>query len=160
MARLVLVAGAQVEQDDVTGRGPADELGATDRLELVGGAEVGPNDLLDLGQAIVGHATERGQQLEHVITDEAVKDSGALTSSVDQACSSEGLEMGRGQCDAHVGLGRQCLDAVLALGKQVEELDPPGTGEGLADPGELLVERGLRGARRCHSSIPTMFGIR
>ena len=160
VAGLVLVAGAQVEQHDIAGPGAADELVATDRLELVGRPEESADHLLDLGQAVVGDPSKRRQQLEHVVAREAVEDPRPLAPRLDEPCLAERLEMRGRQGHAHVGLAGQGLDAVLALRQQVEELDPPGAGEGLPDPGELLVEGGLRGSRRGHFVIPTIIGIR
>ncbi len=160
VTRLVFLPGTQIEEDDVTGSGPADELVPADRLEPIGGSEVGPDDLLNLGQAVVRHGAERRKQPVYVVTGEAVEDPGSIAPGVDQPCPAEGLEMRRGERDAHVRLGRQRLDAVLALGEQVEQLDAARAREGLADPGELLVEFGLRRASAHRSSIPTIIGIR
>ena len=48
--------------------------------------------------------------------------------------------MRRGQPDADLGACSQGLDASLPLRQQVEDLNPAGAGEGLADAGELFVE--------------------
>lgn len=150
MTSLVLLAWTQVEEDDVPGLGAADELVAADRLELAGCPEVRADDLLDLGQAVVGDRAQRRQQLQHVVAREAVEDPWPLAPRLDEPCLAECLEMRGSQGYARVGLAGQGLDAVLALGEEVEQLDPAGAGQGLADSGELLVEGGLRRAWARH----------
>jgi len=71
VARLILLPRPQVEKDDVRGPGPADEFVAADRLELAGRTEEGPDDAVDLGQAVVCHGEDRGEEFEHVLASEA-----------------------------------------------------------------------------------------
>jgi hypothetical protein len=56
------------------------------------------------------------------------------------------------------GDGGQVLHAALALGEQVQQLEPGQAGQRLAHPGELLVHGDLRRAVRQHC-IPIIFGI-
>ena len=48
--------------------------------------------------------------------------------------------MGAGVLDRSGGVGGEGFDGLLALAEEVEQLDPPGVGEGVADAGELGVE--------------------
>ena len=51
------------------------------------------------------------------------------------------LQMSAGELDVDRQLGSQRLDGFFALGQQFEELQTLGTGDGLADAGDLLVEQ-------------------
>jgi hypothetical protein len=56
--------------------------------------------------------------------------------------------MGARILERGAGLVGQLVDGFLALREQVQELEAPGAGEGVADAGELTVEGVLEGAVR------------
>ena len=89
---------------------------------------------------------DRREQAIHVVAGKPVEDPRSVPPGHDQASPPQHLEVGGGPPDPDLGSCGQGLDAPLPLGEQIEDLDPAGTGEGLADAGELLVESVLRHA--------------
>src|SRR5581483_6933173 len=73
---------------------------------------------------------------------------------LDQPRAAQHLEMGRGVGQAEGGFAGELLDAALALGEQVEQLEPMRAGERLADDGEFAEEPILE---RAIAHLPPLF---
>ena len=63
--------------------------------------------------------------------------------------------MCRRERNAHLRLGRERVDAPLALAKKIEQLDPVRAREGLAYPRELAIQGVLGGPIIRHGHILT-----
>jgi hypothetical protein len=113
-----------------------------------------------------GDRADRRKQLVHIVPGETVQDPGPIPPRDDETRAPQRLEMGGRQTDRDGGPCPEDLDAALALGQQVEELDPVRVGECAADPGELLVQLvdrcAIRTDRVCsfrsHQGAPPGFG--
>lgn len=68
------------------------------------------------------------------------------------------LEVGAGESDVDRQLGSQRLDSFFALGQQFEQLQALGTGDRLADAGDLLVEQVFDNSL-FHSFNPMIIGL-
>src|SRR5437660_12398791 len=81
-------------------------------------------------------------------------DEEALLAALDQASLAQRLQMLRGVGQREPDLVGERLDAALALGEQLEQLEPVRAGQGLPDAGELSVEAVLEEAVRVgHSKV-------
>jgi hypothetical protein len=88
----------------------------------------------------VGHRLERAQETHGLVVGQPIEDEGALAPRGDQVCVEKHAQMGAGVLDGHLDLVGDVLDGALALGEEVEQLEPLRAGEGVADPGEVGVE--------------------
>ena len=92
-----------------------------------------------------------------ILAAEAIGDEAALAPGLDKACLPEHLEVGAGQFDVDVRLCCQDLHGLLALGEDLQEFKTLRAGGGLADPGDLFVEKVFEFALVHISYILTIF---
>ena len=145
MARDVLLAGSQVD-DDGGPRGHAlEQLGAAHGLH--GRAEIGAGGAVRVGDPVRGDGAERGEECVRIVPGDPVADAVAVPARDHEPCGPQGLQVRRREADGDRRGARQGLDAPLPLGQEVEHLDPVAVRERLADAREDVVELVLGGPR-------------
>src|SRR5439155_15147140 len=134
--------------------GALDKLVHPHRLCAAAVAEVIAHQPLQLGEPALGHAAQRPAQLEDRRVGEPIADKEALLAALDQPSLAQRLQMLRGIGQRDPDLVGERLGAALALGEQLEQLEPVRAGQGLPDAGELSVEAVLEEAVRVgHSQV-------
>jgi hypothetical protein len=128
----------------------ADRVGVVAQVGLAGGA--------DVRQPVVGDGAQQGEQRGHVVTGEPVEDLRAFAAGGDEVGLLEGLQVCGGGGQPQFRRLRECIDRALALGEQVEQLQPLAAGQCLAHASEL-VEQGVLGIPVAAHSSPIIFGI-
>jgi len=116
------------------------QLRARLRLELVSGPEVRPDEGIDLGQSALGKAAEGAHGLVDLGLGKAVVDPQAVLTGLHQARPPKHLQVARRVGEREARLGRQFLDRALALGKDLEHLEPSRVVQTLGDASDLVVE--------------------
>ena len=114
------------------------------RLQLVPGREVEPHDALDLGDVGLADLAERRAEPDHLVARQPVVDELAFLPPDDEPGLAQLLKVLGGVRHRHAGQGGELVDTALALGEQLEELEPGAARERGADPGELLEEVAFR----------------
>src|SRR6266511_578199 len=135
-----LLRRAHVEDHHVAAGGALHQLGAADRLQGVAGHEVVLDDPVHLRQAGPGQVPQRGDEAGDLLAGQPVVHPGGLLAGLHQAGVAQHLQVRRGVGHPHPGRPGEGLDGVLALGEQLQQLDPLGAGDRLVGAGELLVE--------------------
>jgi hypothetical protein len=95
---------------------------------------------LEIRQSALGDRSDRRGEAEDRLVGQAIRDEQAFLSTLDQGRLSQRLQMLRGVREREPQLGRQGINRPLPLREQLQNLEPVGTGERLADAGELPVE--------------------
>ena len=140
-----LLRRAHVEDGDEALSRPLEQLPRGDRLEAVLLDEIEPDDSLHLRDVGLADAAERREQAHDRVARQAVIDVQPLLPPDDQARLAELLEVLRGVGDRDPGEGGELVDAALALGEELEELQPGRARERRADAGERLEDGALGG---------------
>jgi hypothetical protein len=115
----------------------------TDSLQSTPLVQVLAADLLDLGETRL----RQRSQLQEERADQRVRQSvGHMQTGLlgfDQAGAAQDLEVVRRIGDALANLRGQRVDGARPLRQEIEELEPARARRRLADPRDLLVDRGL-----------------
>src|SRR5439155_22649643 len=72
-----------------------------------------------------------------------VVDASTVAPPADKADLTQNLQVLTGICDGKSSLSRQALHGALAIGKDVDDLEPPAVGQGLCEASEPVKEGGL-----------------
>lgn len=140
VARLILVGGPHIQHDHLAGPRPLNEGLA------VGGAQVDriAHELMRSGpqlqQMLQRGLSQMDQQGGDVGSGESIDLKTAIALGFDHARGLERPQMGAGQPDVNLQSGREGLDRLVPLGKQLQQLQPLGAAKGLAHLGNLAVE--------------------
>jgi hypothetical protein len=134
---LVLLDRPEIDDNRVARADPLEQLGPAHGLDWL--AEIRARRSLGVGEPVRSDGADRGQQLIHIVPGEAVEDPGPIPTRHDETRAPQFLKMRGRQADRDGSPSREDLDAALALGEKVEQLDPVRVSERAADPGELLV---------------------
>src|SRR5262249_27113224 len=112
-----LVAGANVDEDDVVAAHPLQKLVAVDALDLL--AEIVAGRAPDLGQAVGRGVPERQPKLKDVLTGKRIAHLIALALTADEAGGVQGLEVLGCVGDGLLADLGQLIDAARALGQEI-----------------------------------------
>src|SRR5438552_14124100 len=136
---------SDIEDDDVfSPLQPPEQLHSRDRLQTVAGAEICVGQLADLRAVLGSHATQVAPHVEHLRILELVVDASSVAPPADKADLTQNLQVLTGICDGKSSLSRQPLNGPLAIGKDVDDLEPPAVRQRLCESSELVKEGGLR----------------
>src|SRR5256885_286359 len=89
------------------------------------------------------HVTQVAPHIEHLRIPELVVDSSSVAPPADKADLTQNLQVLTGICDGKASLNRQPLHGTLAIGKDVDDLEPPAVRQGLCEASELVKEGSL-----------------
>ena len=101
----------------------------------------GFDEPVDLGQALLAQIADRLPEPEDPFIGQAIVRVGAFAADIDELGTPQCLEVLGGVGEGEAGLSREFFHRALALGQEVEQLEPVRVGDGLAYPGELVVEQ-------------------
>ena len=138
--RLVLFARPHVDEDDASFLEAAQELLPADRRELVASVEIVARDLVELGQLRLAGGAQRPPQRVHRRRRDAIEDALRRATALDETSRVQHLEVLRRVGDRQLRFAGQILDGALALLEEVQQLQAYGTGQRLAQAGELFVD--------------------
>ena len=100
---------------------------------------------LDLGDVPLADTAERLHQCDHFgIAGQPIEHVFAAALGLDEARAPKDLQMARRVGEAQVGPGREFLDAALALGEMLQQLEPVRDGRAPAPPRQGFVNRLFR----------------
>src|SRR5207245_9005061 len=120
-----------------------EQFGPGQGLETVRGAEVGVGQLANLCPVLYGHAAQVQPQVEHLRIPKLVVNASAVAPAPHQADLSKHLKMLTRIRDGKAGFGSQPFDGALAIGKDVDDLEPPAVRQRLGQASELIEQGGL-----------------
>jgi hypothetical protein len=118
----------------------ADQLVAIDRLEGLPRLEEVSGDRVDFGESQLGELAQGAEEIAHLFTRQPVGHIGALPLGFDQARGVEEAKVLGGVGDTLAGLSSQGLDSSRTLAQEVEKLQAGRAGDGLTQPGKLVVD--------------------
>jgi hypothetical protein len=124
--------GSDIEHGHVALTQPPPELGRFHRLESVAVVQIGARHLLDLEELPPAEFLELAQQPHDRGIGQPVVDELRRLAAVDEPGRVQGRQMGARVGDGEGGLAGEDLDRLLALGQQVEQLQPLGAGDRLS----------------------------
>src|SRR5206468_3888683 len=99
------------------------------------------------------HEPDRLCQLEHSGVRERVMDEEPLTSRLDETGLLQGLQVLRGVCRRQTDFGGKGLDGSFTLRQKLDDLEPGGARQSLANARVQPVEAFLERPRICHRQV-------
>ena len=136
VSRRVLVLRPHVEHRDEAVLEALHELLPRNRLQRIASLEITRDDVTDLGEVALGDPTERCGQIEYRRIAQPIEDTLAVSARRQQAGPAHDPEVLRGVGNRQPDTLGKRFDAALALGEQLQDLQPMAVAERLGDLGK------------------------
>ena len=136
MAGCVLVLRPHIEHRDEFVLHAPDELLARHCLQRIALMKIPCDDVANLGEIALGDAAKRCRQIEYRSIAQPIKDTLAVPARSQQAGPAHDPKVLRGVGNRQSDTLGKRLDAPLALGEQLQDLQPMAVAERLGDLGK------------------------